>query len=235
MVIADSLGLGQHSVYNAGLRAATIEDTRIWLENFVMPTMKPKEVILGLSDFGLADARCTLCIDRSVAADAWLGKAPAYAAFANRYSRTFRYRGTLRKPLVALDSTRTFDQENIENLDPDGYAPWESRVYSGDYMGALPPADFAAGSKVLEDLVVWLQAQDVRVVLVSMPVLKARDSPVYDKLVASWLSIANRHGATLVQPKLADYPAELFADEVHLNATGARRLSALIAQTKRNQ
>jgi hypothetical protein len=227
--VRQRLGGGSHSVYNAALRAATIEDTSTWLEDFVVPSLRPSKVVIGLSDFGLADAVCSLCFDRNVAAEARLGRAPEYADLANRISYVFRYRGTLRRPWAAYEVVRDFDRENIENLDDDGFAPWVDKQWSGRDLGAAPPTTFAAGTKTLDDLVGWLRHRGIEVTLVSMPVPKAIDSQRYAALVDSWRRVARRHGVDLVEPDPRTFPRSMFADPVHLNERGAQIVSAQVA------
>lgn len=211
--------------YNAGLSAAQLPTTDVWLRDFVVPTVAPRRLVLGighleLNEGGSGNARRFL-------------EAPAIAQklepsnlrrveeAVQEVSTLFKYRRQIRdiRDLGRAVVQREFPEfwgANGERQDDFS----DVRVLESGARRSSDPAPEQL--TLLRDLVEWLQEEGIDVVLVLMPTAEgALEEVDGDEGAAAKLTeLARSTGASFVDGRgLAEAP-ELFFDGAHLNPTG---------------
>ena len=237
--------------YNAGLGDATLTWTAAWWRSSVLPRLRPDTVVLGLSALELSGGEGWAVHDTRYGE--WPGVrhilgAESVADVAERrledWSRLFEFRTLIREPSLFGSFVGLADLP--EELPRDRVAAPDGQVLLfGDRKYRIKPfverlsaqrtgravggrREMAALGRLLRDLT----ASVSRVLVVSMPV-----SPDYlnalphkrDDKVRSDRAVriaADRAGARFVNAGI--WPTTMFADPVHVNAAGSRRITTLV-------
>ncbi|MBK8047641.1 MAG: SGNH/GDSL hydrolase family protein [Anaerolineales bacterium] len=213
--------------------------------------VQPQHVVIGLSaqDLNSNSPWAKDVTDRvkasplamAEAREGWLGQV---LAFALDHSVLFRYRNLLHQFVVrggqlAPASNVYFDDRGFDPIDRSlaSFSASEA-LQLQNRAGVL---NYDAGGLQLQSLkqtIQLLQEQGIDVVLVNMPLADGYyrnfDKPEdYDRYLAALHQVAEQFDVPVLD--MESLPAELafgdaeFADFNHLNATGAQRLTALIA------
>jgi hypothetical protein len=244
---------GARPAYNASTGAGSIGMIATWAQRFAIPRLRPDVVVLGLvsREFNPNDSEQVRLEREFFAAPAvrhLMGNESVWQRMERvieQRSALFRYRTVLREPrywrqvagLGDAVTTKTYG----EIVAPDGqYEGFLHTAYRN------PPEferrarrtvfrDFEVGAekrRTLRELLTFLRARARQVVLVNMPVTAdyvaghPRGQADYDDFVGMLRAEASRAGARLLDAGI--WPRSLFADPGHVNAGGARRLTALL-------
>ncbi|MEX2554917.1 MAG: hypothetical protein WEB06_04735 [Actinomycetota bacterium] len=235
------LGL-KRPVFNASLNGAEARLMDFWLLNVVVPRLRPRVVVIGVSsrelnDLGEGTRRAFDAVrdsygGRAVAGD--LSPTERILELGERVSGLVRYRSLLRKP------SRLFDAEPLEEglaVSALG-APTHSR--RTDVYRTLPPISggFAVGGssmRALDHLIGRLESLGIRVLLVEMPISPdgyARhpngiaDYRSFQQAVAGFVAAKGLPFSDMLSP----FPTtEWFGDTLHLNRRGRERFTRLLA------
>ncbi len=242
-------GLG---VYNASISGETLPVIADWTTMVVMPRLRPKVVVLGLSsnelnprvlapETGVAAYRASRVVRVAQGTGSLVDRADAVLA---ERSMLYRYRSSLRRPLGA----KPVDPDAfVPKLTPEGhnvafadvgylqkYNPVQAQAVIQGVVGAH--AGFTVNPEnvaILQELIRSVRRQGARVLLVAMPVTAnllgyhPRGAADYEDAMTAFAGAAERSGATFVQPGI--WPDEQFADPVHVNGAGAARLTDYLA------
>jgi hypothetical protein len=239
--LSNALGL-KRPAFNASLNGAEAQLMHFWLLNVVVPRLRPRVVVIGVSsrelnDLGKGTRDAFEAVrhsygGRAVAND--LSPTERVLEMGERVSGLVRYRSLLRKP------TRLFDAEPLEEglaVSVLGSPTHRRRL---DAFKALPPivGGFAVGGtsmRVLERLIERLSSSNIRPVLVEMPI--APDGYArhpngiadYRRFQHTIARVVTSTGATFAD-MLTPFPtSEWFGDSVHLNKGGRERFTQLLA------
>ena len=234
----------QHPAFNASLNGAEARLMNFWLLNVVVPRLRPRVVVIGVSsrelnDLGEGTRGAFEAVrdsygGRTVAND--LSPAERILAVGERVSGLVRYRSLLRAP------SRLFNAEPLE----EGLAvtalgaPTHPRRL--DVYRTLPPitGGFAVGGpsmRALERLIERLEALKIRVLLVEMPISPdgyARhpngiaDYRSFQQAIARFVATTGTSFTDMLSP----FPTtEWFGDTLHLNRRGRERFTQFLAGT----
>lgn len=239
--LSKELGL-KRPAFNASLNGAEARLMHFWLLNVVVPRLRPRVVVIGVSsrelnDLGKGTREAFEAVrhsygGRAVAND--LSPTERVLDMGERVSGLVRYRSLLRKP------TRLFDAEPLEEglaVSALGSPTHRRRL---DAYKALPPIEggFAVGGssmRALEHLIERLMSSKIRLVLVEMPIAPdgyarhPNGMTDYRRFQQTLARVVTTTGAHFVD-MLAPFPtSEWFADSVHLNRQGRERFTQLIA------
>jgi hypothetical protein len=230
--------------YNAGILGTSPSVIAAWARLVVFPALHPDVVLIAVSSRDLnANGVATRGLDAEFANAPEVRRLQAKESFADRVqhaveqdSQLLAKRQSLRRPMqsyglwtpdaFALDlNKRGFDQElrnKVYRHDPKLQAYYRSNLL---HQFRLSSRELAS----LEAFVTNLKAQHIRVVLVDVPVTQlyvdlhprgAADMAAYRAAVRA---VVDRTGAELVS--FGVWPGDLFADPLHVNGAGARRLT----------
>ena len=243
-------------VFNASLNGAGPQLMELWLMNVVVPRLKPRVVVLGVSsrdlnDRGVSSAEAYRSVrrsygGRSVASD--LSVTERIERFAERASAVVRYRSLLRQPSrwfrdeprkAAASVTPLGVPHAIRFLDhpykikDDFYPRIVPRMYSTFKIGGV-------ATRSLDRLVRALVAAKVRVVLVEMPISQdvypvhpngLDDYLAFERALARIGSASNARVLNLVPA----FPStEPFGDPLHVNSLGRARFTRLLVEALRS-
>jgi hypothetical protein len=236
-------------VYDASLAGGTLESVRWWYTHVVVPLLHPKTVIFGFTSrelnpndpdglkleaqFFASPAVHHLAGTESVMEGLeWAGDDVSYL---------FRYRKLLRRPSETLHHRTTLDIQRPV-ISAGGQAT--SFVASTYNRSPLIPAffrktvtyRFAVGlSRVAAVLATLhdIRVSGASVLLVDMPITSDYIA-LHPNGWADWATYERAVTSIVSQTGVAEMPAQLwtpayFADPIHLNGAGAKRLTALLA------
>jgi hypothetical protein len=235
-------------VYNASLAGANVEVVRWWYAHVVVPFLHPRLVIFGLTSRELNPndpdgIRLGAQFFASAAAHHLSGTESVLERierYGDAYSYLFRYRRMLRQPLevlhhhTAIDVQRTVisDLGQATSFVHSGYntspliAPFFRQTITRDFT--VSPAKVATVVGVLRDV----RASGAQVLLVDMPVTSAYIA-LHPNQWADWAAYEGALSGVVARTGVPEVPAQLwatsyFADPIHLNGAGSRRLTALL-------
>lgn len=242
----DALGPLTRPAYNAGLLSGSLGEVRVWTEDFVVPALHPSTVVIGVSPRELNGADSTLAgIDNAFSASAEVRRVsgretPVMVAdrLLRRFSYLFRYRSILRQPHQLWQSPN--HPASLVDITDRGM---ETTMLSRSHRPLTPlviqqfsPLQaYRFGSdrlSILTDLVGRLRAAGIRVVVLDMPTSEdtlallprhETDYADYNERVRTAVSGA---GGEYIAAGV--WPVEQFVDPVHVNGSGAARLTHLL-------
>jgi hypothetical protein len=241
-------GVASRPAYNAGLRGGSVRMVSTWAQLVVVPRLRPEVVVLGVVSRELS-GNDPVTDQR---------EEDFFAAPATRYllesenllqrverniedvSDLFEYRTVLRQPrtfraFLGLSVAPVITDPNIY-IAPDGqfliflegtYQP--SQQFSDEMRGYnLGDAQVAR----LRRLLTFLSERAEHVIVVNMPVTKdyvalhPRKRKDYDVFSRVLEQEAERAGAPYIDAGV--WPNRFFADPVHVNSAGSRRITKII-------
>ena len=235
-------------VYDASLAGGTLESARWWYTHVVVPLLHPKIVIFGFTSRELNPndpdaAKLGTQFFESPAVHQLAGTESLMELLdrtGDNVSYLFRYRKLLRKPSEALHHRTALDIQRPV-ISPGGQAT--SFVTSGYNRSPLIPAFFrqtvtyrftVGPSKVATVLGTLhdIKASDASTLLVDMPITREYIG-LHPNGWADWAAYEQAMTSIVSQSGVAEMPAQLwtppyFADPIHLNGAGARRLTGLL-------
>lgn len=240
---------GSEIAYNAALLGADARMMRDWTLAYVEPVATPETVVIGFSCRELnanepeqqqqyEEFRDSRAMRRLTDQETVLDRVDDW--FGDRLSLV-RHRYELRQPrnLIGRDRRHgltyslTGDGMDTHFLDRTYPAPQDLEAAFGSGATVLWELD-EARLTVLQDLVGTLRERSVEAVVVSMPVTEdfvgwmpngAADDALCREAMASAVTAA---GGQFLDPGV--WPRELFADPIHLNGQGSRRLTTYLAE-----
>jgi hypothetical protein len=236
------------AVYDASLAGGTLESARWWYEHTVVPLLHPKIVIFGFTSRELngndPDAlKLGTQFFQSPAVHHLAGTETLMERLervGDDVSYLVRYRKLLRQPTVALHHHTALDIQRPV-ISAGGQAT--SFVVSGYNRSPLIPAffrqtvtyRFAVGpSKVATVLGTLhdISGSGATALLVDMPITSDYIA-LHPNGWADWAAYENAMTSIVSQSGVPEMPAQLwtppyFADPIHLNGAGARRLTGLL-------
>ncbi|MFN8050228.1 MAG: hypothetical protein U0Q22_02200 [Acidimicrobiales bacterium] len=222
--------------YNAATAGAVPSVTADWLYRVVIPSVRPKTVVLGIAprDLSKSSGSADSAYFRSMAVRDDLGA--KVERWFSSWSALVRYRSMLRSPRILkgrLDELRG-QTKDIWTFDAHGFAPRtgtdgpNTAVQSNNPGMAIDPTQVRA----LDRLVVRLRRSGITPVLAAMGNSTTwrstpRGAQVAKDEGAALADIAERRGVQLVDLRSVDDPS-LFLDLVHTNREGSRKETALL-------
>lgn len=241
-----SLGL-RRPAFNASLNGAEARLMEFWLLNVVVPRLRPRAVVIGVSSRELNDRgrnarRAYEAVrgsygGRSVATD----RSPTerILAGAERLSALVRYRELLRTP------TRLFKVERLQAALAVTRLGAPTHIRTRGAFKQLPPFEggFSVGGSAihaLERLVTRLRAERIRVIVVEMPMspdgfLRHPNGIAdYAQFHSALARLAVERDVDLVDLTPSFPTTEWFVDSLHLNAKGRTRFTVLITDHLRS-
>jgi hypothetical protein len=241
---------GGLTVYNAAIGSAIPRMNEAWVKDVVLPRLHPKLLVLGVTSFDFTDSG----VGRTVFWDAFRASAGGRQAMHGatvvqrldrrlaRYSSFWDHRFELRNPhdlKGALEGHKPPADPEATSLEPDGRSSFlQTQQFDNRRAGAnADVSSWAPGTKdpaALAALVNDARAAGAKVAIIDMPVTDefiARhphgpaDYQAYLRLLHG---LADSQAVPVLQmDQLRDHA--LFADEVHLNVTGALPFSSRVA------
>lgn len=240
-------------IFDAGLQGADMRVVDMWTRNVVVPRLHPKVIVIGMNSVQFNDnwkSQRTLYARtlESATGRQMAGTATVLDRITNWFNNTsylVRYRSVLRNPWTAFG--RSGGQRG-QAVTPTGLFVHGDpiRPYGTDLLG-FP--DFWAGAfanygvggvqfQALDRLVRSLTAQHIKVAIVRMPTTSDFPSffPHKDQDVATYDAVLRRfvatHDVQLFDAQSA-IPGDhaLFADPIHLKATGRARLTEFVGRS----
>lgn len=243
------LGRPSELPFNAAVNGADVRTLAVWAERVVLPRLRPRAVVLGISGLELNDNGITQqrFWDRFAASPAGAVVAgrtnvvERAATWVEERSALVRYRTTLRRPVTAVregkqlggvTATRLGVLTSMPEFHARSYgigAEFRRRTEDESYH------DYAIGGlqlRALDRLATMLRARGVDLLLVSMPItsdavaMYPRGSSDHERFRREFAAFAERRDLPLEDPgaAFADHTA-LFVDPLHLNAKGAAALT----------
>ena len=249
--VAGAVGPGEAG-YNAALEGSPLAAIAPWLTKVVVPRLRPRVVVLGLSPIELnpnvageaATDASFLSVDpiaRALGRESWLQRLNRWAG---DVSYLFRYRTQLRAP-SSWTTARPAHPDNPA-LTADGrdlrFAPLTMSQFDTvftnlrDLEAQIARTEFdrfTVGPQQVAQvgsLVRQLRAEGAAVVVVDLPVapealgLMPRGDADRQAVATSLANISQQTGARFIDAGV--WPDTLFADPIHLNAAGASRLTS---------
>lgn len=244
---------GTHS-YNAALTGGTPQVQVEWLLDQVVPTLHPRQVVIGVSHLDLLDEspRLNEVIDSWNEARKHLdGPLAELDRALSESVAIIDRRQSLRDPAEwvravfrGLQGTEAPPPRQSKTLTPEGQdLIWSDLEYHGGedvrrFTREEVVPTWSVGTKqssALREMLVELQAQDIEVVLVMMPLTQdlielhpngLADVTEGEKALEA---LAEDVGVDILRYSDSPWPDEIFADPLHLNGRGAELFSSLIA------
>lgn len=238
------------TVYNAGLSAALPALAEPWITNVVLPRLRPRLVVYGVTSADFADDGTggffQNALEDSPAGAALLGTEGVQdrlERWVGEVSALWRIRSSLRDPTVlwgAVSGDPVRLEPEFGPVAPDGAVAYRTDAPAFDFEDpviGLPVERWELGTSsddLIRDTIRAVQAVGATVVLVDMPVtdeyieLHPGGAADYDRYLAALRGLAAETGATLLEyDTLRDHA--LFADLVHLGRPGAATLTERLA------
>lgn len=242
---------GFRNAYNASLDGASARLLERWTLEVVVPLLRPRLVVIGLTsrdlnDNGRANASLYGKYMESEGRAVFLGRADfseRLEGWGARLSHLVRVRPFLRTPKELI--TQLGDHESAaDKLGPRGEELLPPRPYDPGRLAedirreALN--DYSVGGSevaALEALVVALRQQGIAVVFVEMPLVEEDYVPLhpegaddYERFRKTLRRLADRQGVWLLPADGFPQDIVLFDDVYHLNVRGAELLTERLAE-----
>lgn len=248
---------GDVTAYNASLSSAIPRLVDVWTRSVVLPRLRPRVLVIGLTSFDLSDEPP----GRTAFFDAYVASPGGRAALrdesaADRVERALEDRSELlanrvelRDPEQLLDALRGDEPPPdpvVESIDADGYMAFRNTQQFDERPPGGPGLNLTSWSLGVDDplalhrLITTAQADGVRVVLVQLPVtpeyLARHPHPDdYARFESAVAAIAADTGADVLDlDGVVGTDHTYFADEVHLNARGSAVLTEAVARGLRD-
>jgi hypothetical protein len=237
-------------VYNASLAGVTVEVARWWYARVVRPLLAPRIVVFGITSRELnpndldgvrlgAQFFASPAVHRLSGTESLMERLERYG---DDVSYLFRYRKMLRQPeqvlhhRTAIDIQRPVisDVGQATSFVHSGYntspliAPFFRQTITRDFT--VSAAKVATVIGILRDA----RASGAQVLFVDMPITAAYIA-LHPHQWADWATYENALTKVVAQTGVPELPAQLwatsyFADPIHLNGAGTRRLTPLLVQ-----
>jgi hypothetical protein len=243
--------LGAHlPVYDASLAGGTLESVRWWYDHVVAPFLQPKVVVFGISSRELnpSDPQAATLAEQFFAApavrhiDGTESVMQRLERYAGDASYLFRYRKVLRQPSQVVHKTTPIDNQERFLTSLGMATPFAAMVYQRSpvidaFFRTTVTANYHVGAAKVSALggtLADIRASHAAALLVAMPITAdyialhphgAADFGRYEQVMAE---VATQVGVPEMPTQV--WPPALFADPIHLNQAGARRLTPLIAR-----
>jgi hypothetical protein len=240
--------------YNAALNATSPQLLELWAGEIVLPRLQPDLVVIGLSSRELNDHGIsqTEQYDRYVESiarafeiaqptipqriDRAMSEVSAVVRLRSEIRRPFvvfnELRGTTSPSLVLTDQGATTRLRGMEYHVPEEF---RDRTVNRDLV------DYQVGGVemgALSRLVDEIRSTGAEVLLVDMPVVEAAYVPMhpngradFDAYRAALREFADQNDVQLIIPPDQPWPAEQFADPLHLNQSGVDELTTWLWET----
>ena len=232
-------------VYNGSLSGANMDELRWWTDRVVIPALHPRIAVVGISsrEVNANDPQAASLAKQFFASpsvrqiDGTETVEQRIERYADDVSYLFRYRKSIRSPSQILHEDAAIQVQQKYLTSPGGqelalsaqsYRSDEGATIKSTFLDKwqVSPAEVATLGGIIADL----QASGAKVVLVDAPVTEdyvdlhphgATDYAAYRHALTGLAAAAH-------VPYLpgAVWPTTFFADPLHLNENGARRLSA---------
>jgi hypothetical protein len=250
--LARELGVRTPFAYNAALSAGTPRLMELWAKGLVLPNLRPRVLVIGLSSIDLNDAghlRNALLkryVD-TLGARLSLGRASftdRAEDVLSRWSALVRFRRVFREPVTLWDSLR-------------GHGPSDTAPEIGAFGVAthrrgetfhLPDlsvpraqgslADYTTGpveEGAVARIIDMARRMGAMVVIAKMPVTQEyieshpRGLTDYESFERSLAAFATAHGVPVIDTQPAASGHEFFADDLHLNGRGTASFTSFMA------
>jgi hypothetical protein len=237
--------------YNAALLSSSIGEQTVWLQEFVVPFLHPKAVVIGVSwrelnandpSLDQADAIFPTIpeVRHALGRESTIEKAERLARSA---SYLFRYREVLRDPVnmfeqgaLTPESAMTAQGMTTTALDHQfSDADQAILTRAKDVVGRYALGEGRLSQ--LASLLQWLHGQGITPVVLNMPMTPVgigylpHGQVDYDTYSQRLRDLAGSLGIQCVETGI--WPVEQFADPFHVNRQGAHRLTELLAKEVR--
>lgn len=235
------------TAYNAALLGADLRSIDLWVRDVLVPTVHPQRVVLGLSCRELNGGEAAQddifrsfvaapAMQRRLGTDSWLDRV---GRFVGEWSELVRYRSVLRLPADAAGRDRRVGV----NLDlvGDGFnEAYTTRAYPApgavhDVLYRGDVSTYAVGEDrlaALDRTLARLADAGIEAVVLHMPTSE------------DWLGYLPPGGMADCESAMAEHAAtggarfldggvlgrELFADPIHVNGTGADRVTDMLVE-----
>jgi len=234
--------------YNAGLTGGYPPIMRRWLTEEVLPNLRPRTVVYGLSSLDFHDRifRGSLAAYRTARATRRGTLAAAERTIA-RFSRLFRYRKLLQDPTeyryirrVVAGKAQGRVEREMRTLSQDGFKP---KPMTPDDRTATDRAILRRfevgrrGTRDVEAIVERLRRRGIDVIFVNMPVprrwhrLHPRGATDYRRFERHLVDLSQDLQVPLLHPPDSLSHPGLYADNVHMNRRGAREFTLWLASS----
>lgn len=231
------------SAYNAALPGAVPAVTERWLLEEVVPSLEPDRVVLGIQTIDFSSVLHEDNLERWEGARATrtgiLGSLDRMGA---TVSGLVKHRQELRDPGAWLNKVRGTPgpvEDARGTLTDLGFRD----VYTDDFTDAardrtaneLAVMDLDSATDALRRMAAALDALDIELVLVEMPVSQAyidlhpEGQTSYDEVRAHYRAVADQLGAELIDLATGWDADERFTDYTHLDLEGAQRVARSLA------
>ncbi|MFQ5554416.1 MAG: hypothetical protein ACE5GC_03455 [Acidimicrobiia bacterium] len=228
--------------YNAALTAAPPRVWALWTGEYVLPELVPDIVVVGIGSFSMNDAqeirpRLLESYLGSPERRDYVGEDVGLIQELLQESALYRHRTALRSPEewagrgapTISPSGRELATSDVAYIVTEGY---ERRLTQDALAG------YTAGGpdlRAVESLVAGVEAAGARPVIVVMPIVAADHIPMHPRGAADHaqfdrlVDVLEENRVTVLRPPAALFPAEVFADPIHLNRHGTERLTDWVA------
>ena len=235
-------------VYDASLAGGTLETVRWWYAHVVVPLLHPKVVIFGYTSRELNPndpdaAKLSTRFFQSPAVHHLAGTETLMERLervGDRVSYLFRYRRLLRQPSETLHHRTALDIQRpvisaggqATSFVTFGYnrSPLIPAFFrqTVTYRFAVGPSQVATALGALSDI----RASGAGALLVDMPITSDYIG-LHPNGWADWARYEQAMNSIVTRSRVPEVPAQLwtpayFADPIHLNGAGARRLTAIL-------
>jgi hypothetical protein len=251
----DSTYGGGITAYNAALSSGRPRLMEAWGLHVVLPRLHPRLVVIGVSSLDMTDnaAAETAFLDAfrdSPAGREALGREDAVDRtdrWLREHFELWNHRAEVRSPETLLDALRGKtppDDPVAASIDRDGYVSFKN----DQQFATRPAGDGIAGVSAwslgteepaaLRRLLAGIEATGARAVLVELPITAEyvahhpRKEADYAEFKTAIADLAHGANADLIDLDQARDHA-LFADEVHVNHTGAAQFTVALANAVR--
>jgi len=241
-------------VYDAALNATSPQLLELWATEIVLPRLQPDLVVIGLSsrslnDHGISQAeqyeRYVESIERAFEIgeatipqriDRAMSNVSAVVRLRSEIRRPFAVfndlRGTTRSLLALTDQGATTRLRGMEYHVSSAFRAQTVELDLVDYQ--IGGVELAALARLVDEI----RSIGARVLLVDMPVMEADYTPMHpngqadpDAYRAALREFADQNDVHLATPPDLPWPAEQFADPLHLNQSGVDRLTTWLWET----
>ncbi len=255
VALTEALGTSRPA-YNAALNGASTPTLATWVEEVVIPQLRPDLIVVGLSsrelngrgrnqDEELTSFSSSPAVERLTGGGGWSGRIERALEDA---SALVRYRTTLRRPLEAFDDTKGPPRPR-DMLQPLGvlralrvFASADYRV-TADFRARMVDRvfnDYEIGTRevaALHELYEIAERADVDVAVVLMPITEdavTMHPNGADDLARFEAAIADAtEGRRVLDLRSGFQDLRLFADPLHLNGQGRADFTTALAEALR--
>lgn len=241
-------------VYDAALNATSPQLLELWVEEIVLPRLQPDLAIIGLSsrelnDHGISQAeqydRYVESIERAFEIGQVTIPQRIDQAMSN-VSAVVRLRSEIRRPFTIFNELRGTTSSLLGLTDQGAgtrlrHVEYHVSEEFRDRTANRDLVDYQIGGVelgALGRLIGEIRSTGAEVLLVDMPVMEADYIPMHpngqadlDAYRAALREFADQNGVQLAIPPDQPWPADHFADPLHLNQTGVDEITTWLWET----